>query len=281
MTLVVGAITAMTRGLEWALAEIRALDAVEHRCDRGGNAPPAMPPESSQAESDRIARTLATTLLPPKLPQLVGFESAAWIHAASTELGRRRLLRPVRRAGRMGGDHGRRTGQGRRSRGGHLTRSLCRSSCGPQPPRSGPCHDRRQRRPPRRRQRPMGHPGRHLWRDPIATLAAGEPGRSPEAPPSFPRWSCPPGSPQRTPRPLVRHAAVTSYPVDIGDTIVLFTDGLLEYDGLGHDDTLDSELSDLARHPARCIAETLQTRLTSWPVRHLDDVALLAISRVS
>jgi sigma-B regulation protein RsbU (phosphoserine phosphatase) len=39
--------------------------------------------EQSLAERDRIARTLSTTLLPPRLPPLPGFTAAAWLQPAS------------------------------------------------------------------------------------------------------------------------------------------------------------------------------------------------------
>jgi sigma-B regulation protein RsbU (phosphoserine phosphatase) len=39
--------------------------------------------ETSLAERDRIARTLSTTLLPPRLPQLPGFTAAGWVIPAN------------------------------------------------------------------------------------------------------------------------------------------------------------------------------------------------------
>jgi serine phosphatase RsbU (regulator of sigma subunit) len=41
--------------------------------------------EGAFAERDRIARTLSTTLLPPTLPVLPGFDAAAWLVAASDD----------------------------------------------------------------------------------------------------------------------------------------------------------------------------------------------------
>jgi sigma-B regulation protein RsbU (phosphoserine phosphatase) len=41
--------------------------------------------ESAFAERDRIARTLSTTLLPPTLPDLPGFEAAGWLVPASDD----------------------------------------------------------------------------------------------------------------------------------------------------------------------------------------------------
>ena len=280
MTLVVGAITAMTRGLERALAEIRALDA-RNTAAIGAERTARHAAESSQAESDRIARTLATTLLPPKLPQLVGFESAAWIHAASTDSVAGDFYDLFVVPGGWVAIMGDVQGKGAEAAAvTSLARYAARVAALNHP---DPAHvmtvvndalladasDRwvtlavifgETRSQPSLQVSLAGHPKPRL-------LSQGGVVRLGHHNEPLGLWSVTP--------------AVTSYPVDIGDTIVLFTDGLLEYDGLGHDDTLDSELSGLAGHPARCIAETLQTRLTSWPVRHLDDVALLAISRIS
>ena len=66
-----------------------------------------------------------------------------------------------------------------------------------------------------------------------------------------------------------------------GDTIVLYTDGILEYTRLGHDDALDTELARLAGSPAGMITEALQTLVERSRRAHLDDVAVLAISRTN
>lgn len=72
------------RGTYAVVAELLA-NALERAIAEERQAVQLLELESAFAERDRIARTLSTTLLPPTLPDLPGFDAAAWLVPASDD----------------------------------------------------------------------------------------------------------------------------------------------------------------------------------------------------
>lgn len=72
------------RGTYAFVAELLA-NAIERAVAEHRQAEQLLELEGAFAERDRIARTLSTTLLPPTLPHLPGFEASAWLVPASDD----------------------------------------------------------------------------------------------------------------------------------------------------------------------------------------------------
>ncbi|MEY2571606.1 MAG: hypothetical protein QOE63_1956, partial [Acidimicrobiaceae bacterium] len=71
------------------------------------------------------------------------------------------------------------------------------------------------------------------------------------------------------------------HPFGEGDTVLLFSDGLIERTPAFDDDALDEHLQRLVGVPATTLAAQLRAVVDTVPARRRDDVAVLAITRAA
>jgi sigma-B regulation protein RsbU (phosphoserine phosphatase) len=84
MVLLSVGIVVLTRTIERALDDVKELDQQRQLRERA-ETERRVQAEAYAAERDRIARTLSTTLVPPNLPAIPGYTAAGWILPASAD----------------------------------------------------------------------------------------------------------------------------------------------------------------------------------------------------
>jgi serine phosphatase RsbU (regulator of sigma subunit) len=236
--------------------------------------------QAAFAERDRIARTLSTTLLPPRLPRLPGYEIDAWLLPSSADevAGDFYDVLAVPGGGWVAvlGDV---CGKGAEAAAvTALARYAARVAALEDP---DPAHIAK-----------VANDA--LLVDPSDLYCTMVIVHCP-APPSDQLQVALAGHPQprlvrgREVVRLGQYAAplglfdgtvhVEEHAFEPGDMLVLYSDGLIERDDRLDEDALDRRLANLADRRASAVARELQSVLLSLPARHLDDVAVLAISR--
>ena len=237
-------------------------------------------------ERSLIAHTLQRALLPPALPEIPGFSlSALYRPGGRGELGRRRLLRRLRGARRLGGGRRRRRRPRRAGGGAHRVRA-------PRVPHRGAAA----RRPARRRRLPqpaaLRPPGRRRCAR-SAACTCGRAGRTPRRRSCAAVTRCPtrcarPARPSRSARwgqmlgawPHGEWSRTTTT-LAPGDVLVLYTDGVTDASGAEDrfgDERLQAVLAESsdAEDALRRLADGLADFETG---EQADDTAALAIAR--
>jgi sigma-B regulation protein RsbU (phosphoserine phosphatase) len=259
------------------VAELLAA-ALERAIAEEGQARQVAALEQTLAERDRIARTLSTTLLPPQLPPLHGFEAEAWLVPASTDevAGDFYDLFAVGEGDWVAilGDV---CGKGAEAAAvTSLARYAARTTALVEPRPAGVA---------KMANLALNRDSSDLFctmaivhyeRDSstISVTLAGHPqarhisnGKATR----IGRFGAPLG--------LTIGAPVDDrYPLEVGDTLLLFSDGLIERSPHFDEDALDELLNEWGDIGARELVHRLQAQVETLDVVHPDDVAVLAVT---
>jgi sigma-B regulation protein RsbU (phosphoserine phosphatase) len=234
--------------------------------------------EGTLAERDRIARTLSTTLLPPRLPHLPGFDAAAWLVPGSDDevAGDFYDLFAVADGGWVAilGDV---CGKGAEAAAvTSLARYAARTAAlsNPDPTSIAEVANRALTEDPSELFCTMCI-ARYQPRDAtIEVVLAGHPQArmlTPEGVERVGHYSSALGLAGRPPVPDRR-------PFLVGHTLLLFSDGLVERCQDFEEDALDLHLASTTRVVAAELAAELRTLTESLPASRRDDVAVLAVT---
>jgi sigma-B regulation protein RsbU (phosphoserine phosphatase) len=235
--------------------------------------------ETSLAQRDRIARTLSTTLLPPRLPSLPGFSAAGWIVPAND--------------GEVAGDFydlfavgegewvailGDVCGKGAEAAAvASLARYAARTTAliDPDPAAIAEVADRALREDSSSLFCTMAVVRFNRLESTITVALAGHPQM---------RCLSPSGI-----RRIGRHGTalgmsfgggvqLDTQPFGPGDTVLLFSDGLIERSIPFDDDALDEALARIPDRSAPALSEQLRALALGLPADHPDDIAILAVT---